>query len=693
MAAWYCDHGCTLYPTAYMSVPAGAASLPQEGDGSVSGTGAAPAVAVATMDLGSTTASAGASFAVHGATLTCVAAGASTTQFNAGMGAVLAMNLASAINAGTVVPTTTTGGISPYLKALVWASASGAVLTVYTRVASSDLNQTVNASATLVCGTLGNWTSAPATANFSGGMSGPFSRLFNSTALAATVNSTISTAGTYGAWIATMMGAPAAGDVVHIRTMRSGSNIVINGIGGTAFTFVTRAVGNALAYLEYRFDNGVVWSGDNGIFELLHDTAGQSPSITLGGYCYLRAQMQTGSLCTQGAQPNLKLWSSLVNTGGWGAILHIPSSLGVRHCVVEGVEVYDAGNGTIQSAGGWSIGMNGQSGLGVSDASRPSKINNSRLGVNRSGFSIIANTSSFGVCLEMNDVHMAFGGAVAYANGLSLQSNTGASINIKMVRPKFTGGGGGHHALLTLLAGNVSNNSLVIEDPIDMGQFILGDSSASICGRVLGANTQPPTTLDLGVFQAINSEREFLLDTTRRLIEWRVAGFPTTANSTLEGGEQYSLRFSVPHTGFAPGVVTPHAPQKCVKQVVVNTLGNNSLTLTQSILIDSNFGGSAYTPVSGKWWIEGAYVDTTGNTKSFSTRYSGTALTPDTQEWSSLVFSPFSGASRSYSRWRFQAVLQNVKANALVSCYLVCGDQPATMSEWCFVDPSFRLSL
>ena len=165
MSAWHIDHGCVLYPSAYMSVPASAASLPQEGDGLTNGLGATPTVAVATMDFAGSTAVSGASFAVHGATLTCVTSGATPTQFNAGAMATLAANLAAAINAATALPTTSTGGISPYLKALVWASASGAVLTVYTRIASSLLNTASNASATLACGTLGSWTSPPASAS------------------------------------------------------------------------------------------------------------------------------------------------------------------------------------------------------------------------------------------------------------------------------------------------------------------------------------------------------------------------------------------------------------------------------------------------------------------------------------------------------------------------------------------------
>ena len=140
MASWYIDHGCTLYPTTYMSVPVGAGSFPQEGDGEANGLGTTPAVSVATMNFSAATAAAGATIVIMGATLTCVASGAVANQFNAGTGTTLAANIATSINAATANPTTTTGGIAtPHLKGLVWASAASGVLTVYSRIASAKL--------------------------------------------------------------------------------------------------------------------------------------------------------------------------------------------------------------------------------------------------------------------------------------------------------------------------------------------------------------------------------------------------------------------------------------------------------------------------------------------------------------------------------------------------------------------------
>lgn len=695
MANWYIDHGCTLYPTAYMSAPSGAGSFPQEGDGKASGTGSTPAVSSASMDFTSATAAAGATFAVHGATLTCVASGATTNQFNAGSGSTLASNLASAINAATASPTVTTGGISsPYLKALVWATTSGATLTVYSRVASADLNQSTNASCTLVCGSLGNWTSAPSASNFTGGVSGPWSIFFNSSALTAAVNASISGAGTYGGITATMMGAPAAGDIINVRTGRSSANISMTGIGGTAFAVTTRSVGTIGAYLEYRFDNGVVWNdgNSNGVFTLVKDSTGQTPSITLVGYTWWHGQMQSGSDVISGGQVNFKINHTATDSTGYNFNFTAGTNYGVRHSVVEGIEVADTGAGSYSASIIWLV----QPSL-ASDPHRPILYRNCKIGVARSGASAFRGTSSYGTMVLAEDCLFAYGGATQYTAAI-IDSGPTTAVNIKLVRPKFTGGGGGHHILMPVSATAYYGHVLQIEDPVDMGQFIASDSAASYCGRISGASGSGPAPgADLGHGQFIsssNNERAFLIDTPRRLIEWRSASFPTTGLSQLLDGTNFSFRFSVPHTGFASGLVNAGYPVRAIKQVNTNTLGDSaSLTVTERILIDSSYGGSSYTPTDAEWWIEGTYVSSTDSSvKRFTTKGTGSNLSSDTQTWSSLTYSPFSGGSRNYSRWKIAATLTNVKGNTEISLFLVCAKQPSTMNEWCFIDPMFGMA-
>lgn len=694
MANWYLDHGCTLYPTAYMSTPASSASLPQEGDGKANGTGATPAVASASMDFTSATAAAGATLIVHGATLTCVASGASTNQFNAASGATLASNLASAINAATQAVTTTTGGLtSPYLKALVWAVASGAVLTIYTRIASADLNQSANASATISCGATANWTSPPATANFSGGVSGPWSVFFNIAALAAAVNSTVSGACTYGGIIATMMGSPAAGDVIHVRTGRAGSNITMTGLGSTAFTGNTRTVGNAASYLEIRFDNGTIWNdgNSNGVFTLQKDTTGFSASLQLNGYLYLRGQYQSGTDVQNGGVPNFKINHTATDSSGWVFTLYYGSTYNVRHTILERVEFADTNGGSWASP---AVAINPVS--GVTDAYRPARFVECKFGITRTNGGPFNHGGAYGAGIELVDCLFAFGGATTFTGALCSQTAPSQPYSLKLIRPKFTGGGGGHHTLLPFAGTMTTSAVLVVEDPIDMGQFIASDSAASFCGRMTGQTGSMNGSVDMGVMQTISSyslDTGLLIDTPRRLIEWRNAGFPTTGISVLPSGTPYSLRFSVPHTGLATGLVNAASPQRGLKQIARNTLGDGTYTLTEHLLIDSNYGGSSYTPTDAEWWIEGTYVSSVDSSlKRFSTRGTGTNLTSDTQAWSTLSYAPFSGGSRSYSRWKIAVTLTNVKNDTIVACWPVCAKQPSTMNEWAFICPHPQLS-
>lgn len=696
MANWYCDHGCTLYPTAYMSVPSGAGSFPQEGDGKASGTGTAPAVSVATMDFTGATAAAGATFGVHGATLTCVASGASTVQFNAGSGSTLAANLVTAINAATAAPTVTTGGVSsPYLKALVWASSSGAVLTVYSRIASTDLNQSVNASCTLVCGATGNWTSPPATTNFSGGVSGPWSLAFNKTALTAGINASISAISTYGAWVATMMGAPVAGDVLHMRTGRSSADIAITITAATSIT--TRNIGSATSYWEVRFDNGTVWNDGNSNkrFTIDMNTSLTSFSMSILGYIYWHGQMQSGTSVNTGGTVNCLFTRTCTDNSGYIGEIGVASRYGTRRCVVEGIETLDAGLGS-NTACAWVFGH--QTGAAC-NGHAPIKFSNCKLGGQRGASGMFGTgVSGAGMSVLAEDCTFAFGGVSQYLSSLMYSGPPTTPWGVKLVRPKFTGGGGGHHVLLNVSASmSAQTCTLIIEDPVDMGQFILSDSAASICGRV-AANASSPNGIGehtVGQFlTSTGNDRSFIIDTPTRLLEWRPAGFPTTGLSTLDDGTPFAVRFSVPHTGLATGLVTPMNPIKGIRQIATNTLGDSaSLTLTEHFMLDSLYGGSSYTAIDSEWWIEGTYVSSVdGSLKIFTTKGTGSNLTSDSQSWSATTYSPFSGASRNYSKWKITATLTDVKDNTDVAIYLVCAKQPSVMNEWCFIDPQFQLA-
>lgn len=684
MADFFVDHGCTLYPSAYMSVPASAASLPQEGDGKASGTGAAPAVASASWNLTGASATSG-TMTVMGATLTGLTAS----------GSALATAIAAAINASTAAVTTSTGGLaSPYLKALVWAVAAGATLTVHARIASADLNQSANASCIMAVGT--GWTSPPATANFSGGVSGPWAHFINTAALTATINASIGAAGTYGAVVATMMGNPGAGDVINVRSGRGGADIVLTFVSGV--TVNTRSGGNATAYQVWKIDNGVVWSdgSSNGVFTLNKGTGSYTPQVNVFGYTHLLGAMKTGTSVQSGGVPNFKIRYSGSESAAYSIRFSFQTTYGVRHFVADCLETADDGLGT-NTISMVEFGIFNPS--TVADGTKPCLLRNCKIGhVVRSAASFFCGSSNFGQAYEASDCLFELGNSVVTYSKALLQAYTGTNaVSIKLIRPKFTGGGGGIHAAFPWIP-TTSNAGyqLLIEDPVDMGQMIFSSPAASLCGQIAGASGTYFGTND-ACFQAITSnsaDRKFLWDTPRKLLEWRSAGFPTSGLSTLPDGTPFSVRFSVAPTAVGTGLVTKYAPQRGIRQANVNTLGDQAtLYATVRVLIDTNWGGSAYSPLDDEWWVEGTYVSSVdGSTKTFSTRGTGSAVATDTTAWSALTYNPFAAGSRTYARYKFEVALANVEDATEVVAYVVCAKQPSTMNEWAFIDPLVGLS-
>lgn len=263
MADYYCDHeNTTLYPSAYMSVPANAASLPQDGDGKASGTGPSPAVSSASWDLTGASASAG-TMTIFGASITSLTAS----------GSALATAIATAINASTASAATAANGniASVYLKALVWAVASGATLTVYSRIASADLNYANNTACQMAVGA--GWTAPPSAAQFAGGVSGPWRYFINPVALTTGVSASVSGAFiTYGAFKQTVMGNPGAADRIVVRTKRAGSDVACNCASASSCDVTS------LRTCETYFDSGVAWAGNDGVFQLtLSSTHGAVP--------------------------------------------------------------------------------------------------------------------------------------------------------------------------------------------------------------------------------------------------------------------------------------------------------------------------------------------------------------------------------------------------------------------------------
>lgn len=130
-------------------------------------------------------------------------------------------------------------------------------LQIATRLAGNDLNHAVNSNVAI---SSSGWGTPPTLTQFAGGANGPFGYFFST----ATVFG--KTTGTYGVALAAAPGPSNPSyltDVIHGRTRRSGADLTLTNTvtGSWTVTWQNR---------NWLFDDGTIWSGDNGKFTLKH---------------------------------------------------------------------------------------------------------------------------------------------------------------------------------------------------------------------------------------------------------------------------------------------------------------------------------------------------------------------------------------------------------------------------------------
>lgn len=227
-------------------------AAPQEGDGTAST--AATASAVTSIDMSGATAAATNTFSVMGATLTCVASGATVNNFNAGSGATLVANLVAAINHTTATATVAaqaSGWATPKIQDAVYARVGSPTTTleIMTRAGSATYNGLTSLAWAGITGLSG-------TPTWSGGSGGCWGWIFQNRA---TMWPSAQGIGAYGIWAAnkTLGGTVAAGDFVKVRanktiTITTNTTVVIN----------VPAMGTSVAPVLFEIDDGTAWPAD-----------------------------------------------------------------------------------------------------------------------------------------------------------------------------------------------------------------------------------------------------------------------------------------------------------------------------------------------------------------------------------------------------------------------------------------------
>jgi len=274
MADYYLDHGRYTYS----ATPTW--GVAQEGDGTGAG-GATPATV--SIPLSAYTAAAGATIAIGGATLTCVASGAGNNQFNAGSGTTLIDNIVTAINRATNTVTVTaaaSGWPTPLLQNAVFARRNNNNLEIMTRAGSA----TYNANSTWKVVTTGFTGGPQIDLTFAGGAGGAWGWFFNTSVI---WPSGIAI-GAYTALKASSLlagPAPTDADIVWMRARNQTCEVNI-----TSASYTVSSNNQA----SFVLDDGALWPGDGGNTFTISVTGspGGARALKISGVLYIAAKQR-----------------------------------------------------------------------------------------------------------------------------------------------------------------------------------------------------------------------------------------------------------------------------------------------------------------------------------------------------------------------------------------------------------------
>ena len=282
---------------AYTDVPTTWA-VPQDGSGRA-GPGHAAAVPVAEVTFAAVPTTGACS--VYGVTVTL------TGVLSAASTAAAATALASSINATTTATGATVCQALLPLNRFVYArvkpggGANDSIVQIMSRIAGADLNYNGGANASARVTNTFNNTAMTSPVDFAGGADGPFAYMYNvATVFGKSAGLTGTSLPSYGLLFNGTPGpsSPGLSDLVHVRTKRSGSDLT-DAAWHTAGTMQAW-----LAQRNYLFDNGTVWSGDNGVYTATfktYSTTGSECAIYVNTVVSFESRSQYGFVLQVGS--------------------------------------------------------------------------------------------------------------------------------------------------------------------------------------------------------------------------------------------------------------------------------------------------------------------------------------------------------------------------------------------------------
>jgi hypothetical protein len=659
-ATKYLDHG--LY-AAWSATPG--AGVCQEGDGSAIG---AATVATVAIDLTAYTAAAGNTVTIGGALLTCVASGAGANQFNAGSGATLAANLASAINQTTNTNTiTTTGASNPLLgwvasklQDLLYATSSGATLNIQTRAGSAAFNSTsffAVVSSGLTGGTLNN--------QFTGGAGGAWGYLVNHLA---TFGRSAFGIGQYGCWGANkpMAGLMDLGDRVKVRSAKT-----LQFAGNTNTTITLAAMGSATQPVMFEIDDGTVWPADGTtpVFKMACTWTGNNSNIMFAGltttYAHIRGKRYASgqrNLVMEGSATGTSLAGFQVFIGNtpmtWEALLMDCPGNSLTSTCISVLAVKTGTNAQVRTR------LVGCRQVYARD-------NNSG-----SAAFVYANVNgSAYYSLEAHD--FVVNDCTTAMTQVLLPSAGGSNIVAKFSDCKFIG----FTSTSTLLAsGNIVAGGDLSFRNCDFGLIKNRGPNLATAGSNL-------INVDCFTAETKYGARDFFVDRRNGFCEWNSAkGYPTASARLYDGTTPWSI-YAIPANSSA--MLSKSSPFELPAINKINTLATADRTVTLNMAIESTLSWTL-----GDISFMVTYLDSTGAQRYVdSLDPSNTAsLTADTTStWSSESGGFVTYSGQNFTKKQISLTCPDMASGCEVSIYVRMHTAVANTTLGTLIDPELKV--
>lgn len=679
MSNYYIHHGA--YP-AYSATPTWGVS--QDGDGTDLGL-STPAIASIVLN---SVAVATNTLTIAGATLTAVASGAGFNQFNVGATLdIQANNIASAINSfATSVTNSGTNAVNTQLRDWLYArgpstGAPSGTVELMTRVGSVQFNYATNSNVFI---TSSGWTSAPTITQFTGGISGVSGYFINMD----TMFPSIKTGGNYGFLIyghGPSSIVPGPGDTIYVRTKASGVDISCTNTNFNNNSINLRQFSSVASNpTKVIFDDGTIWSGDNGVFKFSKTYSSGSMTIFQNANTYISFLGKDRSDLGAGKK-NFKI----VDESNVGANYYINWSATVS-CFYRDIEFSDEHTGSYVTSS--CMYLNGSS-INLS-MNNPTTFYNCTFRVNNSaanGYGFLRHSFSYPINLYFKKCDFYFTSQTVANGGLLTDNTTSAGTNTALVFDMCTFHGlfnGANKLLSTSGAGQSSKfpATYLIKNchGIDAVSGTFGYYAHG------GTATGTATSVDVwGKFIAINNNRLTYFENGLGyyILQNLDGGYPTLYSQDMSGNYfscliSPSSRSTECISAFNPFYVTEFSK--------FNTLSDGSRTLTFEFLIDQN-----YTTISTETLaIEVSYINTSGVQEYYSSKANlglGVSLTSSSVGWSSTVY-VINSIAHNYDKKKITFSLPtNVKQNTLVVAKVAVFTPAPSANDFIFVDPDFEV--